>query len=208
LAHISHEVRSLQVNEMYNDSQDSMELLKKNYVNNSEIISESNNSPPFLTMEREIVSFLKENGYNFGATFPCSRLSNLFDLLENEEEIQIVPLTREEEGIGICAGAYMAGKKPFMLIQSSGLGNSFNAIASLLKTYRIPLLILVSYRGYHNERILAQIPLGQSIPGMLDAMKVPFIILNDGTDRLETFCKKMETTPHVVLLSPEMLGNA
>jgi sulfopyruvate decarboxylase subunit alpha len=185
-----------------------MELLKKNYVNHSEISVECNNSPYITTMERKIISFLKENGYDFGATFPCSRLSNLFDLLENEEEIQIVPLTREEEGIGICTGAYMAGKKPFMLIQSSGLGNSFNAIASLLKIYRIPLLILASYRGYHNERILAQIPLGQSIPSMLDAMKVPFIILNDCTDRLETFCKKMGTTPHVVLLSPEMLGNA
>lgn len=205
---MSYEVRPLRVNEMYNDSQDSMEILKKNYVNHSEISTKSNNSPHTMTMEREIISFLKENEYDFGATFPCSRLSNLFDLLEKEEEIQIVPLTREEEGIGICVGAYMAGKRPFMLIQSSGLGNSFNAIASLLKTYRIPLLIMASYRGYHNERILAQIPLGQSIPGMLDAMEVPFIILDDSTDRLETFCKKMETTPHVVLLSPEMLDNA
>ena len=195
---------------MYNDAQGSMKLLRKNYVNNSEISAESNNSPHNTTKEREIISFLKDNGYDFGATFPCSKLKNIFDLLENEEEIQIVPVTREEEGIGICAGAYMAGKKPFMLIQSSGLGNSFNTIASLLKTYRIPLLILASYRGYLNERILAQIPLGQSIPGMLDALEVPFIILNDGTDSLETFCrnKSMETTPHVVLLSPEMLGNA
>ena len=205
---MSHEVRLLRVNEMYNDSKGSMELLKKNYVNHSEISVKSNNSPHNTTMEREIISFLKENGYDFGATFPCSLLNNLFDMLKNEEEIQIIPLTREEEGIGICAGAYMAGKKPFMLIQSSGLGNSFNAIASLLKTYRIPLLILASYRGYLNERILAQIPLGQSIPGMLEALEVPFIILNDSTDRLETFCKKMETTPHVVLLSPEMLCNA
>ena len=195
---------------MYNEAQGSMELLKKNNVNNSEISAEYNNSPHNMTMEREIISFLKENGYDFGTTFPCSKLNNLFDLLENEEEIQIVPLTREEEGIGICAGAYMAGKKPFMLIQSSGLGNSFNAIASLLITYRIPLLILASYRGYLNERILAQIPLGQSIPGMLDALEVPYIILNDSTDSLETFCRNMlmETTPHVVFLSPEMFGNA
>lgn len=160
-------------------------------------------------MEEKILIFLKEHNYDFGVTLPCGKLKNLFNLFNKEEEIQIVPLTREEEGIGICAGAYLAGKKPFMLIASSGLGNSFNAIASLLKIYSIPLLILASYRGYYKERISAQIPFGLSLPGMLDAMEIPFIILNKSIDDLELFCqnKFVDKIHHVVLLSPEMFEN-
>ena len=194
---------------MYNDAQGSMEYLKKNNVNNSEISAEYNNSPHNMTVEREINSFLKENGYDFGATFPCSKLNNLFDLLENEE-IQIVPVTKEEEGVGVCTGAYLAGKKPFMLIQSSGLGNSFNAIASLLKTYEIPLLIMASYRGYYAEQIPAQVPIGTALPGMLDALDIPHIILTNGIKGLEEFIEhaQLKMEPHVVLLSPELFENA
>ena len=162
-----------------------------------------------MIIENKILNFLKEYGYNFGVTFPCSKLKKLFDLLKKEKDIQIVPLTREEEGIGICFGAYLAGNKPFILIQSSGLGNSFNAIASLIKTYRIPLLIIASYRGYYKERILAQIPLGLSLPGILDAMEIPFIILNKSIDGLDLFCKNkfVDKVPHVVFLSPEIFEN-
>ena len=65
-----------------------------------------------------------------------------------------------------------------MLIQSSALGNSFNALASLLVTYEIPILILASYRGYYKEKILAQVPLGKALPGMLESMKIPFVIID------------------------------
>jgi sulfopyruvate decarboxylase alpha subunit len=131
-------------------------------------------------------------------------------MLEKDEGIKTIPVTREEEGVGICAGAYLAGKKTFMLIQSSGLGNSFNAIASLLKTYRIPILILASYRGYYREKVPAQVSLGLSLPGMLEAMDVPYIILNKGIDGLDVFSERQRknSEPHVVLLSPELFENA
>jgi len=161
-------------------------------------------------MEKEILSVLRRQGYDFGATLPCSHLKELFKLLEKEQDITVVPVTREEEGVGVCAGAHLAGKKTFMLIQSSGLGNSFNAIASLLKTYQIPLLILASYRGQYEEKITAQIPLGIALPGMLEAMEVPFMILRKGTEGLGEFLSKKfsENTPHVVLISPELFLNA
>ena len=164
---------------------------------------------PFIA-EKEIMAFLKRQGFDFGVTFPCSNLNQLYEMLENEQGIMTVPVTREEEGIGICAGAYLAGRKPFMLIQSSGLGNSFNAIASLLKAYRIPILILASFRGYYREKIPAQVPLGASLPGMLEALDVPCIILDNGIDGLDAFSERQRRNdePHVVLLSPELLENA
>ena len=154
----------------------------------------------------QIISFLKDNGFDFGVTFPSGKLNNLLEMIEDDEEIFTVPVTREEEGVGVCAGAYLAGKKPFMLIQSSGLGNSFNAIASLLKTYRIPVLIIAEHRGSYNEKIPAQVPLGVALPGMLGAMDIPFIMINARLDSLEEFSASSfrDGEPHVALLSPEL----
>ena len=157
-------------------------------------------------VNEKILNILKRNGYNFGVRFPCSILKGLYEMLEGDIDIKGITVTREEEGVGISAGAYLAGKRPFMLIQSSGLGNSFNAIASLLLTYKIPVLILASFRGYYNEKILAQIPLGRALPGMLKAMGIPFLILENTLEPLETFCNKIlrSSIPFVVLLSPEL----
>jgi len=160
--------------------------------------------------EREILDILIQYDYDFGVTLPCSKIESLIKLFEKEPRIKIVPVTREEEGVGICAGAYLAGKKPFMLIQSSGLGNSFNALASLIKTYEIPLLILASYRGYYNERMPAQIPLGSALPKMLDALEVSFLILQKEVRELEMVCKYIMNSNAlcVILLSPELFENA
>jgi len=173
------------------------------------INAETKPHPSSNDVDEEIFNFLKRCGYNFGVKFPCSIIKDLYSMLEGDNDIKVVTVTREEEGIGVSAGAYLAGKRPFMLIQSSGLGNSFNAIASLLKTYKIPILILASYRGHYNEKIPAQIPLGKALPGMLDAMEIPFLVLDKSLEPLETFCVKMfrSSEPHVVLLSPELYEN-
>ncbi|MCK4818289.1 sulfopyruvate decarboxylase subunit alpha [bacterium] len=143
-----------------------------------------------LKVENEILAFLKRQGFNFGVTFPCSKFKQLYQMLHNDQAIMTVPVTREEEGVGICAGAYLAGKKSFMLIQSSGLGNSFNAIASLLKTYKIPILILASYRGYYRENIPAQIPLGVALPRMLEALGVPSVRARTGIGSLSILSRE------------------
>jgi len=171
-----------------------------------DLIETEEHSTGRRVVESEIISFLKENGFDFGVTFPSSKLKNLLEMIEGDEEIFTVPVTREEEGVGVCAGAYLAGKKPFMLIQSSGLGNSFNAIASLLKTYRIPILIIAEHRGSYNEKVSAQVPLGAALPGMLDAMEIPFIMIGSHLDSLEEFSAGSfrDWEPHVALLSPEL----
>lgn len=191
-----------------NDAQIGLETLKKDYIHHQKANAE--NVQTSLRLERNIISILKQSGYDFGVTHPCSLLKDLLILLEEEKGMQVVPVTREEEGVGICTGAYLAGKKPFMLIQSSGLGNSFNAMASLLMTYKIPLLILASYRGYYKEKIPAHIPLGRSLLGMLDAMRVPFAVLNEGVDGLVPFIEResLGETPYVAFMSPEMFEDA
>ena len=71
--------------------------------------------------------------------------------------------TREEEAFGIAAGLYLGGARPTVMLQSSGLGNSLNALTSLLLPYQIPVLIVISMRGDAGEWNAAQVPMGRAV---------------------------------------------
>jgi sulfopyruvate decarboxylase subunit alpha len=88
---------------------------------------------------------LKEMGVDLVASVPCMNLREGLTLIDSDQEIHHVSVSREEEGIGICAGAFMGGKKPALLMQNSGLGNSVNAFASLNLFYGIPLLLATGF---------------------------------------------------------------
>jgi sulfopyruvate decarboxylase subunit beta len=108
---------------------------------------------------------------------PCGKIAPLLDVLC--KNFYNVPLTREEEGVGIAAGVDLAGKRPLMVIQNSGLGNMVNALMSLTKYYELPLPIFVSHRGVYEEEIAAQIPLGEHLEDILEAMEIEYISYNE-----------------------------
>jgi len=116
---------------------------------------------------------LKRAQIDFAASVPCVNLQQLLNLVGEDPGIIHVPVTREEEGVGVCAGAWMGGKKPVLLMQNSGLGNSVNALASLDFLYEIPLLMIISHRGCEGEPIVGQVPMGRLTPGLLGAMQIP-----------------------------------
>jgi len=116
---------------------------------------------------------MKRAGINFAASVPCVNLQELLALVGGDPEIIHIPVTREEEGVGICAGAWMGGRRPALLMQNSGLGNSINALASLDILYGIPLLMIISHRGGKGEPIVGQVPMGQLTAPLLDAMAIP-----------------------------------
>ncbi|WP_458404192.1 sulfopyruvate decarboxylase subunit alpha [Methanobrevibacter sp.] len=117
---------------------------------------------------------LKDVGIDFVVSVPCVNLSKLLNMVDDDEEITHIPVTREEEGIGICAGAYLGGKKPAIMMQNSGLGNSINALKSLTELYEFPLLMIMSHRGTEGENICGQVPMGESTPRILEAMDFQF----------------------------------
>lgn len=92
--------------------------------------------------EHRVVEILKNNSIDIAATLPCDRIKVL--LPQISRNIKTIPITREENGVGICAGAYLGGKRPVMVIQSTGIGNMINALLSLNLTYGIPLPILIN----------------------------------------------------------------
>lgn len=118
---------------------------------------------------------LKNAGIDFATSVPCVNLQELLALVERDQEILHLPVTREEEGVGICAGAWMGGRKPSLLMQNSGLGNSINALASLDILYRIPLIMIISHRGVSDEPIIGQVPMGRLTIPLLDALRISHI---------------------------------
>lgn len=90
---------------------------------------------------------LKDQGIDFGAGVPCAVLKGVLKHLMNDPEMTYIQAAREEDAVGIAAGAYLAGKHPIVLMQNSGLANCINAIASLCIPYKIPIVFLVSWRG-------------------------------------------------------------
>ena len=107
---------------------------------------------------------------------PDNPLSHVLRTLEERySEVRLILATREEEAFGIAAGLYLGGGKPAVMLQSSGLGNSLNAITSLMLPYRIPALIVVSMRGDEGEWNAAQMPMGRAVGAILDAIGIPHV---------------------------------
>lgn len=159
-----------------------------------------------MSPEEEVLKILKEEGVNMVAGLPCDRAKRLFTLVA--EQFRYIPLTREEEGVGICAGAYLAGGKPVMLIQSSGMGNSINALCSLTRLYEMPLPILVSCRGVFRENIIGQEPMGKYLPEMLKSLDISYTEVNEREDVhliVDALVDSYENDDiHAVLLSPKI----
>ncbi|MBP2146923.1 sulfopyruvate decarboxylase subunit beta [Methanofollis sp. W23] len=153
-----------------------------------------------------VCEILEKAGVDLTLTLPCDRAGDLCFLLP--DRIRTVGLTREEDGVGIAAGAVMAGLHPVVVIQSSGLGNMLNAIMSLSVTFSLPLPVLASWRGVYEERIPAQIPFNSQLPGVLDALGITSTIIAEPSDlpQIGEVVKDAYThsRPHVALISPKV----
>ena len=126
--------------------------------------------------EDTAIKTLKDCGVDLIASLPCDKNKGFTAQIHGC--FDVIDLTREEDGVGVCAGAVLAGRKPVVSIQSSGLGNMMNAIMSLTAVYQLPLPIICSWRGVENEAIEAQIPFNSRIPRMLDAFGIPSYVVN------------------------------
>ena len=102
---------------------------------------------------------------------PDAGHKRLIELCHADRGMRAVPLTTEEEGIGLAIGAWLGGERCALLMQSSGVGNIINALATI-KECRVPLPMLVTMRGEYGEFNPWQVPMGQATPAVLEAMGV------------------------------------
>lgn len=164
-----------------------------------------------MSPEEQVIEILKENDIKYVFSVPCEKIRNLITLCS--QNFIHIPLTREEEGVGIATGAYLAGaQRSILLIQSGGIGNSINALLSLAVIHKIPLPILISWRGIYKETILAQYAMGQHLTRLFEAMDIPFIEIHEQSQLIELNRAIQEAfehqTPYGILLSPKIWENS
>ncbi len=132
-------------------------------------------------------------------------------ILDRDPFFKCVLVTREEEGVGVAAGAYLGGKKTALLMQSTGLGNSLNALTSLNMVCQIPLLLLMSLRGSLFEYNPADVSLGKALGNILEAVGIPYFVPSDATELNRTIrgaaaLSETSSLPVAVGLTPQLLG--
>jgi len=120
----------------------------------------------------ELVDHLLACGFDFFTGVPCSLVKEA--LAELNRRGLFVVENREDAALGLAAGAYLAGRLPLVISQSSGVGVALNALTSLHMIYRIPTLLLVTWRGHRGVDAPEHVVWGRALPGVLERVGIPF----------------------------------
>src|SRR5881398_1605948 len=149
-------------------------------------------SPVSTASSRLIYDALKACGIRLVSALPETWLVHLVRMADDDPEMTLVRLAKEEEGVGISAGAHLAGVRSAMLMQNHGFLASVNGIVSCAQLYRIPLLMLISHRGEFGERDPWQTEGGGVTEHVLDALRIPRARL-ESPDHVATRIAKAQT---------------
>jgi sulfopyruvate decarboxylase subunit alpha len=160
-----------------------------------------------------IYAALKQSGVRIISALPETWLVHLINMAESDPDMTLVRLTREEEAIGISAGAHLAGVRSALLMQNHGFLAAINPIVSLAFLYKIPLLMLISYRGHMGERDPWQTQGGRLTEPVLKALDIPYEHLTDPADVARQIGEaqalaESSLTPAALLLSRRLMWEA
>lgn len=117
---------------------------------------------------------LRDRGVNFFTGVPCSFLTPLINRVVGDPRLNYVAAASEGEAVAIASGAWLAGRETLVMFQNSGLGNAVNPLTSLNFPFRIPSLVVTTWRGGPGLSDEPQHELmGAITPDLLDIMRIP-----------------------------------
>lgn len=158
-----------------------------------------------------LAALLEAQGYDFFTGVPCSMISSLIATLETHPRLPYVPAVREDVAVGLAAGAWLAGRRPMVLMQNSGLGTSLNALVSLSLMYRLPALLLVTWRGHAGKDAPEHLLMGEISPSLLEMIRIPHRVLSASTVADDVAWGRAESErlsqPVALLLPPGVIEN-
>ena len=125
-------------------------------------------------IDKKIIDSLINNGISFVTSVPCKQLAGVIELVDQSEALMHVPCNKEDEGMGLCAGAYMGGKQSCIIMQNTAIGVVINTLATLIQFYHIPLPMLISYRGEPGEKVACQVEMAIHTKPLLDQLHIPY----------------------------------
>jgi sulfopyruvate decarboxylase alpha subunit len=158
----------------------------------------------------QVFAALQRAGIRQVGYVPDAGHARLIDLCRADPQIRAVPLTSEEEGVGLAAGAWLGGERALLLMQSSGVGNCVNLL-SLTKSCRFPLVMLVTMRGEWAEFNPWQVPMGSKAQQALELMDALVYRVEQPQEAAETVAAALAIAFNgdlatAVLLSQRLIG--
>ncbi len=134
---------------------------------------------------QEIIEGLKACGIRLTVSLPDTWLGPLLEELSRDGEIRHVPVCREEEGVALCSGFVLGGERPVLLAQNAGILSSGTGLLTLVQMNRLPLLLLVSYRGSTRDPLFYHVPKGLRTEPFLRALDIPYAVAESGRSLAE-----------------------
>ena len=144
--------------------------------------------PVSLANSKVVYDALKSCGVRLMSSLPETWLVHLIRMADEDPEMIMVRLAKEEEGVGISAGAHFAGVPSAMLMQNHGFLASINGVVSFAHLYKVPLLMVISHRGSFGERDPWQTQGGNVTESVLRSLAIPYCFL----DSPETTPKRIQ----------------
>ena len=149
----------------------------------------------------EFLDFLREEGFSFATGVPCSYFSRMINEFENLESISYIPAAREDEAVGIASGVAFGGARAFVIMQNSGYATIGDALTSLAQLYKLPMLIIISWRGLEPDRDFPEHSImGEVTEEALAGYRVPYWELKEEgwQQTIKLALMKMEETSRPV----------
>lgn len=163
-------------------------------------------------IDQKIVDDLVANDIGFVTTVPCKQLAGVIEVLEGTNSLQHIPCNKEDEGMGLAAGAYMGGSRPCIIMQNTALGVVINTLATLIQYYHIPLPMLISYRGEVGEPVACQVEMAVHTKALLAQLNIPTYHFHhaDQVGELDGILKhtQMAKKPVAILTDARFWGSA
>ena len=126
-----------------------------------------------MTISHKIIDALIRNKVEFVTTVPCKQLAGVIELVESDKRFLHVPSNKEDEGMGLCAGAFLGGKRACIMMQNTALGVTINTLVTLIQYYNLPLPMLISYRGEVGEKVACQTEMAVHTRALLAQLNIP-----------------------------------
>lgn len=159
---------------------------------------------------RSLLQEIKAAGIDFVACVPDSRLRDLYFMIREDPDIQLITAGNEGAAVCICAGAWLGGKHPLILMENSGLRTSSEYLARFGISFGIPVMLLMSHRGAMGDGNWWAINHGVTLEPMLKSLRIPYTFLNRPEDIPKAFQRAQKTLqaslfPVALILSGDLL---
>lgn len=161
-----------------------------------------------MTAAAQAYEALRTHGLGPYLATPDGILAPLLDLLAATEDYRVI--SREENAVAIAAGVALAGGVATVLLQNSGLGLSLNALASLVRPYELPLLLVISQRGIAPDATPENLPMGALTPLLLAGLGIESAMLDAESTSAQVaraaHATQIERRPYALLVPPTLFG--